>query len=110
MDNKDLILFSRCELIVYRLIKDKFVLVQKINDNKTGYTTRMECTACEPHPKPYWTIYIKEISGNRFILLSNYGYKIYSLNAKNEYTITLLEDYIKVLKTIIELDKNNFIF
>ena len=54
--------------------------------------------------------FIKEISGNRFILVSNYGYKIYSLNEKNEYIITLLEKYHDGLKTIIELDKNNFIF
>jgi hypothetical protein len=54
--------------------------------------------------------FIKEISGNRFILASNYGYKIYSLNEKNEYAITLLEEYYDDLETIIELDKNNFIF
>ena len=42
--------------------------------------------------------------------MSNYGFKIYSLNEKNEYSITLLERYHEGLKTIIELDKNSFIF
>ena len=52
----------------------------------------------------------KQISGNRFILISKYGYKIYSLNEKNKYIITLIEEYQDGLEIIIELDKNNFIF
>ena len=110
MDNQDLILYSGEKIIIYRLIKDKFVLVQKINDNQAGFPTQRECRGCEPYPKPYLTKFIEGISGNRFIRVSNYGYKIYSLNEKNEYIITLLEDYNDELKTIIELDKNNFIF
>ena len=35
---------------------------------------------------------------------------MFSLNAKNEYTVTLLEEYPEGLENIIELDKNNFIF
>ena len=70
----------------------------------------MAHSGCEFYPKSYCAEYIKEISGNRFILVSNYGYKIYSLNEKNEYIITLLEKFHDGLKTIIELDKNNFIF
>ena len=110
MDNQDLILYSGEKIIIYRLIKDKFVLVQKINDNQAGFPTQRECRGCEPYPKPYLTKFIEGISGNRFIRVSNYGYKIYSLNEKNEYIITLLEDYHDCLKTIIEFDKNNFIF
>jgi len=70
----------------------------------------MEYSGCRVFPKFYSAQFIKEISGNRFILVSNYGYKIYSLNEKNEYTITLLEDYHDGLKTIIELNNNDFIF
>ena len=44
-------------------------------------------------PKYYKPQNIKEISVNRFILINNYGFKIYSLNEKNEYSITLLETY-----------------
>ena len=36
-DNQDLILFSQEELIIYRLKYNKYVQVQKINDNKAGY-------------------------------------------------------------------------
>ena len=35
---------------------------------------------------------------------------MYSLNEKNEYIVTLLEWYYDDLETIIELDKNSFIF
>ena len=62
------------------------------------------------YQKFYEAHFIKEISGNRFILVSNYGYKIYSLNEKKEYAIVLLEEYIDGIDNIIELDKNNFIF
>ena len=110
LDNQDLILFARGILMVYRLINGKFIFVQKINDNKAGYPMQNEYSGCYGYPKPYSAKFIKEISGNRFILVSNYGYKIYSLNEKNEYTISLLEVYHKGIKTIIELDKDNFIF
>ena len=65
---------------------------------------------CRSSPKTYDTEFIKEISGNRFICVSNYGFKMYSLNEKNEYTVTLLEWYYDDLETIVELDKNSFIF
>ena len=110
LDNQDLILFSQNELTIYRLINGKFVIVQKIEDNKAGYPVQMEFSGCMVYPKSYNAEFIKEISGNRFILVSNYGYKIYSLNEKNEYNITLLEEYHEGLETIIELDKNNFLF
>ena len=42
--------------------------------------------------------------------MSNYGFKMYALNEKNEYTVALLEWYYDDLETIIELDKNSFIF
>ena len=77
LDNQDLILFSEDEIIIYRLINGKFILVQKINDNKAGYKMQREFSGCEGYPKSYRAEFIKEISGNRFILVSNYGYKIY---------------------------------
>ena len=110
LDNQDLILFSEGELNVYRLKNGNFVLVQKIYDNKAGYKMQMSYSGCMAYPKTYSSLFIKNISNNRFILVSNYGYKIYSLNEKNEYSITLLEIYHNGLQTIIELDKDNFIF
>ena len=108
LDNQDLILFSEYELNVYRLINNKFFIVQKIYDNRAGYETQY--SGCVATPIIYRGQFIKEISDNRFILVCNYGYKIYSLNEKNEYSITLQEEYHMGLKKIIELDKNTFIF
>ena len=62
------------------------------------------------YPKPYIALYTKEISGNRFICVSNYGFKINDLNDKNEYSIVLLEKFHEGIKEIYELDKDNFIF
>ena len=110
-NNKDLILFSEKVLTIYRLKNNKYVQVQKISNNRAGYHEQRRFTDCTTnYHKPYKAKFIKEISGNRFILVSNYGYKIYSLNEKKEYTVTLLEEYYDDLENIIELDKNNFIF
>ena len=52
---------------------------------------------------------LKEISGNRFISISNHGFKIYSLNEKNEYSIVSIIDYLDGIKNIYEISKNKFI-
>ena len=96
LDNQDLILFSESVLKIYRLINGKFVIVQKIEDNKDGYPMQMEIEGCIPYPKSYKAEFIKEISGNRFILVSNYGYKIYSLNEKMNIILLYLKNIMKV--------------
>ena len=70
----------------------------------------MSFSGCMGFDKTYATSFIKEISGNRFICVSNYGFKMYSLNEKDEYSISLLEWYHEGLRSIIELDKNSFFF
>ena len=110
-DNQDLIVFSKEVLTIYRLENKKYVQVQRIKHNRAGFpqqTRRIGCT--ERYPKSYEAEFIKEISGNRFIVVSNYGFKMYSLNTKNEYIVTLVEEYCEGIENIIELDKNNFIF
>ena len=110
-DNQDLIVFSKEVLTIYRLENKKYVQVQKIKHNRAGFPQQRRYIGCtESYLKPYEAEFIKEISGNRFIVVSNYGFKMYSLNAKNEYSVTLLEEYPEGLENIIELDKNNFIF
>ena len=52
---------------------------------------------------------LKEISGNRFISISNHGFKIYSLNEKNEYSIVSIIDYLDGIKYIHEISENKFI-
>ena len=113
LDNKDLVFLSNNQLIIYRLQKKKYILLQKIEENEEYYELQYSHSSCILFPKKYKAKFIKEISGNRFICFSNYGFKIYSLNDKNEYSIVLLEshderDEYKDI-AINELDKNNFI-
>ena len=110
LDNKDLVFFARDQLIIYRFQNEKYCLFQKIDENRAGYESQMAYSGCMAYPKTYGSLFIKEISGNRFICVSNYGFKIYALNDKNEYTIVLLETYYQSIRTIYELDKDNFIF
>ena len=110
LDNKDLVFLTDNLLIIYRLNEEKYFLFQKIEENQTGYHEQMSFSGCIGFPKTYKPQFLKEISGNRFICVSNYGFKMYSLNEKNEYSISLLEWYHEGLKSIFELDKNSFLF
>ena len=110
LDNKDLVFLSKEKLIIYRLNNDKYSLIQKIEENRTGYEIQMINKEGSYHAKSYKSSFIKDISGNRFICANNYGFKIYELNEKNEYSIILIETYYEGLKIIHELDINNFIF
>ena len=107
---KIIILNQLLNLIIYRLKNGQYSLFQKIDENKAGYKQQMSYSGCEAYPKAYKSLFIKEISGNSFICVSNYGFKIYALNEKNEYSIVMLERYHESIRKIYELDKNNFIF
>jgi hypothetical protein len=72
------------------------------------WQTKLE--GCIPYPETYISLFIKGISGNRFICVSNYGFKIFALNEKNEYSIVSLESYYNEIREIYELDKDKFIF
>ena len=121
LDNKDLVILAENQLIyIYRLKNEKYFLLQRIEENSMGYERQYYETGCGYiifHTKYYQADFIKDISENRFICGSNYGFKIYSLNEKNEYSISLLEAYPSVgsndavgEKIIYELDKDTFIF
>ena len=118
LDNKDLVILAENQLIyIYRLKNEKYFLLQRIEENSMGYERQYFQTGGMINPKYYHADFIKDISENRFICGSNYGFKIYSLNEKNEYSISLLETYPSVgsndavgEKIIYELDKDTFIF
>ena len=93
LDNKDLVFLSKEKLIIYRLKNDKYSLIQKIEENRTGYEIQMINKEGSYHAKSYKSSFIKDISENRFICANNYGFKIYELNEKNEYSIILIETY-----------------
>ena len=54
-------------------------------------------SACMVNTKYYHADFIKDISENRFICGSNYGFKIYSLNEKNDIQLVYS-------KLILQLD------
>jgi len=125
LDNKDLIFITfkgkYYELLIYRLIQGQnnenkgYFLSQKIEETlggyelKYNYTTNMFGDKKKGDPKNYELFYIKAISGNRFFCVSNYGFKMYALNEKNEYELVLLEPYEKI-DFIYEIEANKFIF
>ena len=110
LDNKDLIFLAYGQLLIYRPQNGNYVQIQTIDETRAGYKLQNSYSGCFASPKAYIPTFIKKISGNRFICVSNYGYKIYSLNEKNEYSTILIEAYSRGLKMIHELDKTNFIF
>ena len=95
------------EILIYREIKDEkkgYYLSQKIKETIEGYEIKYE----RNKRIEYELYYIIPISKNRFFCISNYGFKIYALNEKNEYELILLEPYEKI-DFIYEIDTNNFI-
>ena len=75
LDNKDLVFLAGNLLIIYRLKEEKYFLLQVIEENQNGYHRQMSFSGCMGFDKTYATSFIKEISGNRFICVSNYGFK-----------------------------------
>ena len=110
LDNNDLVLLSYNQLFIYRLKNGKYSLLQKIEENKGVFKLQYSHSGCMAYPKSYEADFIKEISGNRFICVSNYGFKIYSLNEKNEYSIILIKEYYEGIEMIHEINENKFIF
>jgi hypothetical protein len=90
-------------------------LTQKIKETIEGYEIEYNYKRSmfgeeeKAQPKAYKLYYIKAISGNRFFCVSNYGFKMYALNGKNEYELVLLEPYEKI-DFIYEIDSDQFIF
>ena len=110
LDNKDLVFLAYGQLLIYRYQNGNYALIQIIQENRAGYELQYSHSGCILFPQAYEPKFIKAISGNRFICVNNYGYKIYSLNEKNEYSTILIEAYYEGIKMIHELDSNNFIF
>ena len=89
---------------------NNYILSQKIKENIHGCGVKYEISGMDDYPEPYYIIFIEEISGNRIFLASNYGFKIYSLNEKNEFVLTLKAHHSETLKSITEINENKFIF
>ena len=112
LDNNDLIFAGENNntLYIYRLKDNKFSLFQKIKEDNKGYKKKkmylgsMICTL-------YFELEgITKLSNNKFMTISNYGLKIYSLNSSNKYSLILVDTHSYWPSKIYEINGNNFIF
>jgi len=104
---------SDYNILIYRLKDKQYFLLQKIKEGGLGYNSKYGnhgfCGNTR-YKVTYEVENLKEISRNRFICISNYGFKIYSLNEKNEYTLVLINQHLDDIKKIYEINENKFIF
>ena len=117
LDNNDLIFacsdFGIFQILVYRLKEKQYFEIQKIIENGLGFQARYGnhgFCGNTAYKIKYKIDDLKAISRNRFICISNYGLKIYSLNENNEYSLVLLQEHLNDVKIIHEINNNKFIF
>ena len=117
LDNNDLIFscsnYGIFQILVYRLKEKQYFEIQKIIENGLGFQARYGnhgFCGNTAYKIKYKIDDLKAISRNRFICISNYGLKIYSLNENNEYSLVLLQEHLNDVKIIHEINNNKFIF
>ena len=118
LDNKDLIISVEeiidYKLLVYRLNNKNYNLIQTI-DELTGKLRRG--IKYYYHEKAVYNKYqtrfeldaIKKLANNRFMSVSNYEIKLYSLNKTNSYEVILLYNDNSSYKSIYEIDDENYL-
>jgi hypothetical protein len=115
LDNKDLIISIRSKgnykLLVYRLINNNYNLIQTINEltRKNHYGFQVVAYVTTDPDYPFNLEYIKKLENNRFMSVSNYEIKLYSLNKNNCYEIILFYDDGSTYKDIYEIDGENYL-
>lgn len=118
LENNDLILIIREDIYtyhveIYKLENENYKLSQKIDDFE-GYRPKETKGGCLISTLFYQINNIIKLSKNRFMIISSYGFKIYSLiedNNKIEYSCILLnEDRLyEEIKNIYQLNDNEII-
>ena len=118
LDNKDIIFEQMKKILIYRIIQGKYCFIQEIDNEKGDYPdqeiiTFYGCTGNDKYKKGYEFYKIHIISGNRFILCSNYGLKFYGPNEEskkyeNIYTYSWNYKNIQSIKSIEEINPDKF--
>ena len=98
------------ELFIYRLKNKKYYLFQRIKEDRNGYEIQNSYSGCFSYPKSFSLIKMQKLSGNRFLSISNYGFRLYSLNDNNQYSLVLKETHLEGIEIIYEIKENQFIF
>ena len=120
LDNKDIFFEEEKNgILAYRNIKDKYSLFQKIDNTQGKYKDQeviyfYGCTGNDKYKKKYEFYGMHKISGNRFILCSNYGLKFYGLKEESKEYEIIYEyawNYINVyfINSIEEINPNEYV-
>ena len=113
LDNHDLVIcydYFIYYFDIYRLSRDGvYFLYQRIEDSNDGHhnTRKLTINNCHIYYKLKKVIKLKK---NRFMLISTYGIKIYSLDYYFKPTIILINDFNESIEDCYKLNENQFIF
>ena len=121
LDNHDLIFMSSkrigesywnydYELFIYRLKDKNYYLFQTIKENEEGYAMQRSYSGCLGRRKIFSLLNIRKFSGNRFLSISNYGIRLYSIDNNSNYSLVLMETHLEGIEIIYEINENQFIF
>jgi len=114
LDNNDIICLIlnnfNYKLLIYRLKDNKYSLFQELEENSKGYMPQNSYSGCFIELKIYKMKFLEKLSKNKFISISNYGYKIYYLNENNKYSVALMDVYTDGNLKINEINKKQLIF
>ena len=75
-----------------------------------GFKPQNDYSGCSMFPKKYYPSYLKDISNNRFLCISNYGIKLYSLNQIQGYSSYIFCVRSKTINLIKQINERDFIF
>ena len=111
LDNNDLVIIGfDYEFLIYRLKDKKYSLFQRIKEDIKGFKTQTSYIGYISYSKTYEVKWMKKLSSNRFMSISNYGIKIYSLNENNQYSLILMNTHLEGIEKIYEINEKELIF
>ena len=84
--------------------------MQELEENSKGYNQQYSHHGCKKSRKGYKMKFLEKLSGNKFISISNYGIKIYSLNKNQKYSLALMDVYMDGELKIFEINEKQLIF
>jgi hypothetical protein len=98
LDNYDLVLiYSTSQenyiIKIYTLKNDKYELLQIINDDRNGFNEKRERSftfIMRFKIIRYVIKDVKKLSNNRFMIISNHGFKIYSKDKDSKYSLSFI--------------------
>ena len=133
LDNNHLIILLNDEIQIYKLSDQNYILFQTINIDKDkenyslknkpiieNHNNEMERRYYIQNPVPiacpsprggfsYKIVGLKKLKGNRFISISNCGFKIYSLKNNSQYSYDLLNELYYNITEIYEINNDEII-